>query len=124
MKYYFTPNVFNSLAQSLVDVRWKLLLWSVMGISLYLLLNSQIQSATPNVLVWVNVFIIFAAIQALVISAFIFFFQYLPSGNAKEKFWYQLYRFVEWSEAILFTILLPLPSLIFIFALVQGVVVT
>lgn len=124
MKYYFTPKVFHSLAQTLINTRWKLLLGSTLGISLYLILNTQIHSATPDVLVWVNVFIIFAAIQALVVSAFIFFFEYLPSESAKERFWYQLYRFVEWSEAILFTILLPLPSLIFIFALVQGVVVT
>ena len=124
MKYYFTPNVFNVLAQTLVNIRWKLLLWGVLGIALYLVLNSLIQSTTPNVLVWINVFIIFASLQALVISTFIFFFQYLPSENTDESFLYQLYKIVEWSEAILFTILLPLPSLIFIFAFFQGVVNT
>ncbi|MGJ8692596.1 MAG: hypothetical protein ACSHW0_08945 [Thalassotalea sp.] len=119
MKLYFTPAVFNNVARYLKIYRWRLLLWSALGFVLYLLLTEQIEFSTPNGLIWLTLFIVFASLQALVLSAFIFFFQELPSRKTKQDFWRRLYLIVEWSEAILFTILLPLPSLTFIYALLQ-----
>lgn len=119
MAYYFTPQVFNQIAISYQSYRWQLLLWSILGLALYVLLLEQSKNNTPDILIWLNISIVLASIQALVLSAFIFFFQSLPSQSTNEIFWQKLYWIVEWSEAILFTILLPFPSLIFIFALVS-----
>ena len=119
MKLYFTPYVYHNIALTLTKYRWQLLLWSAFGLMLYVTLTQLTSFATPHILIWLSLFIVFASIQALVIAAFIFFFQELPSRRTRHKFWFRLYLTVEWSETILFTILIPLPSLIFIFALLQ-----
>ena len=118
--YWFTPESFQYLARLFGHYRWRLLLWSGLSFALYLLLNSQIQLVTPNALVWLTLFILFAALQALVLSSFIFFFHKLPSSQANKGFWFSFYRTVEWCETILFTFLLPLPALTFIYALYKA----
>jgi hypothetical protein len=54
-----------------------------------------------------------------VLSAFIFFFQVLPSSRENNLAWQQFYHVIEWCEALLFTLLLPLPILLFIYAFVR-----
>lgn len=124
MKYYFTPLAFQHYATRFQAYRWQLLSSGCFAFILYIILNSMITVTTPNALVWVTLFIMFAGVQALVFSAFIFFFLKLPSTQAQGTFWYKLYRTIEWSEAILFTFLLPLPSLTFVFALIQPLLVS
>jgi len=90
---------------------------------LFSLLQMQINTETPITLIWLALFILFSGLQLLVFSAFIFFFQQLPSKkaeleqNEENQFWLKLYQSVEWCEAILFFILLPLPTISFIYAL-------
>ncbi|WDE13924.1 hypothetical protein [Thalassomonas haliotis] len=119
MKYWFTPESFHLAATTLSPLRWRLLSWSLFAFILFLLLQAQIRFATPNLLVWVALFILFSALQALVLASFIFFFQVLPSDNAKTRYWFQLYRVIEWCETLLFALLLPLPTLSFIYALLS-----
>lgn len=119
MKYWFTPENFHLAATTLSPLRWRLLAWSLFAFILFLLLQAQIKFATPNLLVWVALFILFFALQALVLASFIFFFQVLPSDNAKTRYWFQLYRVIEWCETLLFALLLPLPTLSFIYALLS-----
>ena len=119
MKLSISPNVFNYIAISLSRFKWQLLAWSVFFFILFALLQSQIQFNTPNFLIWFAILILFTAIESLVITAFIFFFQVLPSTqecNAKSL---QFYRTIEWCEAVLFTILLPLPIVLFIYAFIR-----
>jgi hypothetical protein len=118
MKYRFTPESFNNIAITLSDYRWKLLAWSVFAFILFLLLNKQINYSTPTTLVWLAIFILFAALQALVVASFIFFFQNLPSNKAENKSLIRFYRTIEWCEAIIFTIIFPLPMLLFFYALI------
>jgi glucan phosphoethanolaminetransferase (alkaline phosphatase superfamily) len=127
MKIYFSPDYFHIFAQRFSELRWRLLLWSLLFISLFALVQTQINSNTPKELLWLAFFILFTSFQLLVFSAFIFFFLKLPSRKEKNKrrseatsqskYWYKLYRTVEWCEAVLFFILLPLPTLIFFYAL-------
>ncbi|WP_440876087.1 hypothetical protein [Thalassotalea sp. PLHSN55] len=117
MKSPVTPDLFQQLALTFIAFRWHLLAWSAFGFILFPLLQLQIQSQTPTWLVWVALFILFAALQALVLAAFIFFFQNLPSSKATDRYWFRVYRTVEWCETVLFALLLPLPTLIFIYAL-------
>ena len=119
MKYWFTPESFHLAAMSLSFLRWRLLAWSLFAFVLFLLLQTQIKTATPTLLVWVALFILFSALQALVIASFVFFFQVLPSSTAKSNYWFNLYRTIEWCETLLFALLLPLPSLGFIYALLS-----
>jgi hypothetical protein len=74
--------------------------------------------STPSVLVWFAIFILFAALQALVVASFIFFFQTLPSNKEDNKQWRKFYRTIEWCEAIVFTVIFPLPMLLYIYALI------
>lgn len=123
MKLYCSPNLFHLLAQQFIHLRWRLLLWSFLLISLFVLLQKQIGAETPKALIWLALFILFSGLQSLIFSAFIFFFQQLPSTkeirnqNKENQFWLKLYQGVEWCEALLFFIILPMPVLIFIYAL-------
>jgi len=118
MKYWFTPNVFNNIAISLYDFRWRFLLWSALAFVLFMILQEQVTNTTPSSLIWLVIFILFAALQALVIASFIFFFQALPSVKEQQSFWLKFYRAIEWCETIIFSFLLPLPMLLFFYALV------
>jgi len=123
MKLYCSPNFFHLLAQQFLYFRWKLLLWSILLLGLFVLLQQQIGNDTPKELIWLALFILFTGLQLLIFSAFIFFFQQLPSkkvalqDDEHKQFWLNLYQGVEWCEAILFFILLPLPIITFIYAL-------
>ena len=119
MKYWFTPGSFHLAATSLSPLRWRLLAWSFFAFVLFLILQAQIQFTTPTLLVWVALFILFSALQALVLASFIFFFQVLPSDVAKSQRWFIFYRIIEWCETLLFALLLPLPTLSFIYALLS-----
>jgi len=99
--------------------KWQLLAWSIFFFCLFILLQTQIQLNTPGFLVWLAIFILFAAIECLVLSAFIFFFQVLPSSRENNLAWQQFYHVIEWCEALLFALLLPLPILLFIYAFVH-----
>ena len=77
----------------------------------------QITNVTPELLIWLAIFILFSALQALVIAAFIFFFQVLPSSKVQDKKWHKFYRYIEWCEAALFGFILPAPTLLFVYAL-------
>ena len=118
MKYWFTPQIFNHLAISLYEYRWYLLLWSVFSFVLYILLQQQVSSNTPTALVWLVIFLLFAALQALVLASFIFFFQSLPSIKEQQPFWIKFYQSIEWCETIIFSFLLPLPMLLFVYAFI------
>ncbi len=117
MKIYFSPNNFQKIAQHLQKFRWTLLLWSSLFFILYLLLQNKVNDLTPVALIWLILFLLFSALQMLVFGAFIFFFQYLHSSKASNIFWFKFYQIIEWCEAILFFLLLPLPSLVFIYSL-------
>jgi len=99
--------------------RWKLLMWSALFFTLFLLLQDKINAVTPIALIWLILFLLFSALQLLVFSTFIFFFRDLHSNKANNLFWFKFYRIIEWCEAILFFLLLPLPSLIFIYSLIR-----
>ena len=86
MKYLFTPTVFHSVAQLMSGYRWRLLIWSALGLTLYFLLTTQINFNTPNALIWLTMFIVFAALQALVLSAFIFSFKIYLQKKRKKPF--------------------------------------
>lgn len=115
MKYPFTPKNFNYIAISTSRIKWQLLLWSIFGFTLFAGLKSQINFNTPSFLLWLAIFILFSAIEALVVTTFIFFFQNLPSLNEHNPYWYRFYQVIEWCETFLFTILLPLPMILFIY---------
>jgi hypothetical protein len=117
MKYCFTPNICHNIAISLYEFRWWSLLWSGLTFALFIILQQQINQSTPNTLVWLSIFILFFALQALVVGSFIFFFQALASIKERQAFWVTFYRAVEWSEAIIFSFILPLPMLLFFYAL-------
>ncbi|WP_085296784.1 hypothetical protein [Cognaticolwellia mytili] len=119
MKPPVSPELFNYIAISLSRFKWQLLAWSAFFFCLFILLQSQIQFNTPSPLVWLAIFILFTAIESLVIAAFIFFFQVLPSSRENNVKWQQFYRTIEWCEALLFTLLLPLPIILFIYAFIQ-----
>lgn len=118
--YWFTPESFHQRAEQFSQWRWRLLMWSALCFSLYLLLSSQVSTKTPDALVWLTLFILFSALQALVLGSFVFFFRKLPSTQANSRFWFTFYRSVEWCETLLFTFLLPLPALTFVYALYQA----
>lgn len=118
MKYRLTPDLFNNIAISLSIYRWSLLAWSGFFFALFLILSQQISKGTPSALVWFAIFILFAALQTLVIASFIFFFQLLPSNKEENKQWRKFYRTIEWCEAVIFTVIFPLPMLLFFYALI------
>ena len=118
VRILLSPELFQQLALSFVAFRWHLLTWSGFGFLLFLLLQIQIQSKTPLWLVWLALFILFAALQALVLASFVFFFQNLPSSKTQDPQWYKIYRTIEWCETLLFIFILPMPMLTFIYALV------
>lgn len=117
MNYWITPELFQQIALLFTGYQWRFLLWSLLSFALFAFLNIQIALTTPDILVWLTVFILFFAIQNLVFAAFIFFFQQLPSSKAVDRYWFKLYRTIEWCETLLFALLLPLPPIIFCYAL-------
>tara|TARA_B110000090_G_scaffold119894_1_gene133304 strand:- start:255 stop:623 length:369 start_codon:yes stop_codon:yes gene_type:complete len=117
MKYWFTPETFHYLASNLSNFKWRLLSLSAAAFTLYLLLELQVSYSTPTFLIWLALAILFTALQMLVFSSFIFFFQVLTSTKTSKRPWYIFYRVIEWSETILFALLLPLPTLGFIYAI-------
>jgi len=117
MNYWITPELFQQIALLFTGYQWRFLLWSLLSFALFAFLNIQIALTTPDILVWLTVFILFFAIQNLVFAAFIFFFQQLPSSKADDRYWFKLYRTIEWCETLLFALLLPLPPIIFCYAL-------
>lgn len=119
MPFSITPELFNYIAITFARFKWQLLAWSLFFFVLYIALQSQIQLKTPSVLVWLAILILFVAIESLVVSAFMFFFQVLPSTREENGAWFKFYRTIEWCETILFAILLPLPIVLFIYAFVS-----
>lgn len=119
MKLSITPQTFNYIAITLARFKWPLLSWSAFFFILFLLLQSQINYSTPTPLVWLAIFILFMAIESLVICAFIFFFQVLPSTQEINQQWVRFYRVIEWCETLLFTLLIPLPFILYCFAFIR-----
>ncbi|MGB1261585.1 MAG: hypothetical protein ACPG52_01640 [Cognaticolwellia sp.] len=119
MKIYLSPELFNYIAISFSRVKWQLLAWSLFFFALFMLLQAQIQLKTPSALVWLAILILFVAIESLVLSAFMFFFQILPSSREENPIWHKFYRLIEWCETILFAILLPLPIVLFFYAFIR-----
>ena len=118
MKYRLTPELFNNIAITFSSYRWILIAWSGFSFILFLILSQQIEKSTPIVLVWFAIFILFAALQTLVVASFIFFFQTLQSNKEENKPWRKFYSTIEWCEAIIFTVILPLPMMLFVYALI------
>jgi len=117
MKYMLTPNIFNQIAILFWNTRWRLIQWSLFSFILFAVLQNQISLSTPNLLVWLALFILFFALQVLIIASFIFFFKSLPSTKAKTQRWFTFYRTIEWCEAIIFTLLIPFPTCIYLYML-------
>lgn len=117
MKLWFNPEIFNNIAISIAEYRWSLLIWSAFAFVLFFTLQYQIEQSTPLFLIWLAIFILFAALQALVVASFIFFFQALPSTKIQDEKWHKFYRTIEWCEAAIFSFILPLPTILFIYAL-------
>ena len=116
MKLWFSPTLFNNIAISVSEYRWTLLGWSLFAFLMFALLQGYIGQTTPESLVWLAIFILFFALQALVLAAFIFFFQVLPSSKVQDKTLQKFYKSVEWCEAAIFGFILPVPTLLFIYA--------
>ena len=116
MKLWFSPNLYNNIAISVSEYRWTLLGWSLFAFLMFALLQGNIGQTTPNSLIWLAIFILFFALQALVLAAFIFFFQVLPSSKIQDKKLQKLYQTIEWCEAAIFGFILPVPALLFIYA--------
>ena len=114
-----SPELFNYIAITFARFKWQLLAWSIFFFLLFIGLQAQIQLKTPSVLVWIAILILFIAIESLVVAAFMYFFQVLPSTREENIAWFKFYRTIEWCETILFTILLPLPIVLFIYAFVR-----
>ncbi len=117
MKYLLTPHIFNQAATIFWNKRWRLLQWSLFSFILFLILQNQIELSTPTPLIWLALFIVFFALQMLVLASFIFFFKNLPSKKAKSRGWYNFYRTIEWCEAFIFTLLIPFPTLTYLYML-------
>ena len=117
MRYLFTPTYFNHVALFFIEQRWRLLIWSAFAFLLFLFLERQIEASTPNILIWLALLILFSALQALILSSFIFFFQSLTSIKAQRGVLYRFYCVIEWCEAVIFTLLLPFPTLVFLYAI-------
>ncbi|MBB6542261.1 hypothetical protein [Thalassotalea piscium] len=117
MKFIITPELFNNLAITLFDFRWRILIWGICSFILSFVLQQQLHSKAPLSLLFITLFLLFLALQSLVISAFIFFFHRLPSNINQNNSLHRFYRIIEWCEALLFALLLPLPLLLFIYAL-------
>jgi hypothetical protein len=114
-----SPELFNYIAITLGRFKWQLLAWSCFFFVLFIGLQSQIQLKTPSVLVWIAILILFIAIESLVVAAFMFFFGVLPSTREENIAWFKFYRTIEWCETILFTVLLPLPIILFLYAFIR-----
>ena len=114
-----SPELFNYIAITFGRFKWQLLAWSCFFFVLFIGLQSHIQLKTPSVLVWIAILILFIAIESLVVAAFMFFFGVLPSTREENIAWFKFYRTIEWCETILFTVLLPLPIILFLYAFIR-----
>ncbi|MFT5813376.1 MAG: hypothetical protein ACI9VT_001124 [Psychroserpens sp.] len=114
-----TPELFNYIAITFGRFKWQFLAWSLFFFILFMGLQAQIQLKTPSILVWLAILILFIAIESLVVSAFMFFFQVLPSTREENVSLFKFYRTIEWCETILFTVLLPLPIVLFIYTFIR-----
>ena len=114
-----SPELFNYIAITFARFKWQLLAWSIFFFVLFIGLQAQIQLKTPSVLVWIAILILFIAIESLVVAAFMFFFQVLPSTREENIAWFKFYRTIEWCETILFAILLPLPIVLFLYTFLR-----
>jgi len=114
-----SPELFNYIAITFARFKWQLLAWSIFFFMLFIGLQAQIQLKTPSVLVWLAILILFVAIESLVVAAFMFFFQVLPSTREENIAWFKFYRTIEWCETILFAILLPLPIVLFLYTFLR-----
>ena len=119
MNYWCSPFIFHLLAISFYEYRWRFILYSSFSFIFYLAAQHLVTVNTANIFIWLVIFSLFAALQLLVIAAFIFFFASLASIKEHQPFWQRLYQSVEWIEAILFSFILPLPSLLFIYAFIS-----
>ena len=119
---WFSPEHYHMIAKTYYAKRWTLLLWSFLSFALFALLESQIFNQTPELLIGLALFILFFALQALVFASFLFFFRTLPSNQFKtdqHSVQYRFYRTIEWAETLLFSFLLPLPALGFLYAAIM-----
>lgn len=117
MKFIVSPDLFNNLAITFYDSRWRILIGGICSFVLSFVLQQQLHAKTPLPLLLITLFLLFLALQSLVLAAFIFFFQRLPSNMNLNDGLHRFYRAVEWCETLLFAILLPLPLLLFCYAL-------
>ncbi|QOL25262.1 hypothetical protein LP316_13310 [Thalassotalea sp. LPB0316] len=116
---WFSPEHYHDIAQKYYPKRWHLLWWSFLSFVLFAALEYQIANQTPTPLISLALFILFFALQALVLGAFLFFFKTLPSKQfsaQQQSLAYRFYRTIEWAETLLFSFLLPLPALGFVYA--------
>lgn len=114
-----TPDTFHEIAVGFSAYRWRLILWSAGAIALFVLLEGYITATTPGLLMCLLFFILFFALQSLICAAFIFFFLQLRSQKNALPEWQGFYRFIEWSETCIFTVILPCPIIIFIYGSIQ-----
>lgn len=115
MSYLVSPTTFHQIALLFKSYRWKLLIWCVAALSIFILLMPYVSPATSTPLLLLFFFILFIALQCLVCSAFIFFFNRLPSEKDHQKSLRGFYRFIEWGEVCLFTVILPWPAVVYIY---------
>ena len=119
---WFSPEQYHQLATKYYSKRWQLLTWSFLSFVLFTLIETKIFNVTPSVLVALALFILFFALQSLVLASFLFFFKTLPSNQHKTDVTtgvYRFYRTIEWLETLLFSFLLPLPMLGFLYAMLM-----
>ncbi len=119
---WFSPEQYHQLATKYFNKRWLLLMWSFLSFALFTLIESKIFNVTPSALVALALFILFFALQSLVLASFLFFFKSLPSNHHKADTTsavYRFYRTIEWLETLLFSFLLPLPVLGFLYAMLM-----
>lgn len=116
MRSIISPELCQNIALSFITLKIKLLAWSIFLFCLFYFLKGKISSQTPDALIWLAILILFIAIQSLIFASFIYFFQELASHKENPDWLKKFYRTIEWCEAALFTLLIPLPSAMFIYA--------
>lgn len=117
MRFIISPELYQNIALSFITTKIKLLAWSIFLFCLFYFLKGKISSETPDALIWLAILILFCAIQSLIFASFIYFFQELASNKENPEWLRKFYRVIEWCEAGLFTLLIPLPSAMFVYAI-------
>lgn len=112
---WLTPKNFQNIAIMFHDYRWRCMGLCVAMLALFLFLEPFVTKNTPDYLLALLFFILFSALQCLIFAAFIFFFYQLPSDKTTMTSWQKFYRIIEKSEVYLFAVILPFPTLIFIY---------